>query len=96
MSSSTHQIKVKATDQTAGAFSSIQKRAAAVGSGIKNALGGALAAAGAYLGASAFVSGIKELGSLSDTAQQASVSVDELTKASTAMSILGIKGMGVE
>ena len=96
MSSSTHQIKVKATDQTAGAFSSIQKRAAAVGSGIKNALGGALAAAGAYLGASAFVSGIKELGSLSDTAQKASVSVDELTKASTAMSILGIKGMGVE
>ena len=96
MSSSTHQIKVKATDQTAGAFSSIQKRAATVGSGIKNALGGALAAAGAYLGASAFVSGIKELGSLSDTAQQASVSVDELTKASTAMSVLGIKGMGVE
>ena len=96
MSSSTHQIKVKATDQTAGAFSSIQKRAAAVGSGIKNALGGALAAAGAYLGASAFVNGIKELGSLSDTAQRASVSVDELTKASTAMSILGIKGMGVE
>ena len=96
MSSSTHQIKVKATDQTAGAFSSIQKRAAAVGSGIKGALGGALAAAGAYLGASAFVSGIKELGSLSDTAQRASVSVDELTKASTAMSILGIKGMGVE
>ena len=96
MSSSTHQIKVKATDQTSGAFSSIQKRAAAVGSGIKNALGGALAAAGAYLGASAFVSGIKELGSLSDTAQKASVSVDELTKASTAMSVLGIKGMGVE
>lgn len=96
MSSSTHQIKVKATDQTAGAFSSIKKRAAAVGSGIKNALGGALAAAGAYLGASAFVSGIKELGSLSDTAQRASVSVDELTKASTAMSVLGIKDMGVE
>ena len=96
MSSSTHQIKVKATDQTAGAFASIQKRAAAAGAGIKNMLGGALAAAGAYLGASTFISGIKDLGALSDTAQKASVSVDELTKASTAMSILGIKGMGVE
>jgi len=31
-------------------------------------LGGALAAAGAYLGASTFISGIKDLGALSDTA----------------------------
>lgn len=96
MSSSTHQIKIKANDQTAGAFSSISNRASAAGSSIKNMLGGALAAAGAYLGASAFVSGVKNLGALSDTAQKASISVDDLTQASTAMSVLGIKGMGVE
>lgn len=59
-------------------------------------LGGAIAAAGAYLGANAFMSGVKELGALSDRAAAASTSVDELTKASTAMSVLGIKGASVE
>lgn len=96
MSSSTHQIKIKAVDKTAGAFSSIRKGAASAAGSIKNMLGPALAAAGAYLGAKSIMSGINELGNLSDTAQRASVSVDELTRASTAMQILGIKGMGID
>ena len=96
MSSSTHQIKIKAVDKTAGAFSSIRKGAASAAGSIKSMLGPALAAAGAYLGAKSIMSGINELGNLSDTAQRASVSVDELTRASTAMQILGIKGMGVD
>lgn len=96
MSSSTHQIKVKANDQTAGAFASIQKRAAAAGVNIKRMLGGALAAAGGYLGVKAFLNGADTLGKLSDVAMKASTSVDELTQASTALNILGIQGMGVD
>lgn len=91
MSSSTHQIKVKANDQTAGAFTSIQKRAAAAGINIRKMLGSAIAGASAYLGMRQIVSGIDELGRLSDTAMRASTSVDELTSASTAMGILGLK-----
>lgn len=91
MSSSTHQIKVKANDQTAGAFASIQKRAAAAGINIRKMLGSAIAGASAYLGMRQIVSGVDELGRLSDTAMRASTSVDELTSASTAMGILGLK-----
>lgn len=90
MSSSTHQIKVKANDQTAGAFASIQKRAQAAGINIRRMLGGAIAAAGAYLGVRAFMAGADELGKLSDVAMKASTSVDELTSAATAFSVLGI------
>ena len=90
MSSSTHQIKVKANDQTAGAFASIQNRAKAAGVNIRKMLGGAIAAAGAYLGVRSFVAGVDELGRLSDTAMKASTSVDELTSAATALKVLGI------
>ena len=96
MSKSTHQIAVKATDQTAGAFSSIRARASAASSKLRSMLGGALAAAGAYMGLRSIVSGINELGKLSDIAQKSSVSVDDLTKSATALSVLGIQNMGVE
>lgn len=96
MSSSTHQIKVKANDQTAGAFASIQKRAQAAGINIRRMLGGAIAAASGYLGVKAFANGVDTLGRMSDVAMKASTSVDELTKASTALGILGIQGMGID
>lgn len=96
MSSSTHQIKVKANDQTAGAFASIQKRAAAAGINIRKMLGGALVAAGGYLGVKAFAGGVDTLGRMSDVAMKASTGVDELTKASAALSVLGIQGMGID
>lgn len=96
MSKSTHQIAVKATDQTAGAFASIQTRAAAASAKLRSMLGGALAAAGAYMGLRQIAGGIKELGKLSDIAQKTSTSVDELTQSATAMNILGIQNMGVE
>jgi len=96
VSKSTHQIAVKATDQTAGAFSSIQARASAASAKLRSMLGGALAAAGAYMGLRSIVSGINELGKLSDIAQKTSTSVDELTQSATAMNILGIQNMGVE
>lgn len=96
MSSSTHQIAVKAQDKTAGAFASIQSRATAASARLRSALGGALAAAGAYMGFRSVVDGINNLGHLSDVAQKTSMSVDELTRAGTALNILGIQNMNVE
>ena len=69
MSKSTHQIAVKATDQTAGAFASIQTRAAAASAKLRSMLGGAMAAAGAYFGFRSIAGAINELGTLSDIAQ---------------------------
>ena len=96
MSKSTHQIAVKATDQTAGAFASIQTRAAAASAKLRSMLGGAMAAAGAYFGFRSIAAAINELGTLSDIAQKSSVSVDDLTKSATALSVLGIQNMGPE
>lgn len=59
-------------------------------------LGGAIAAAGGYLGVKAFANGVDTLGRMSDVAMKASTSVDELTKASTGLSILGIQGMSID
>lgn len=91
MSKAVHQISVKAVDQTAGAFSSIQARAAAASAKLQSMLGGALVAAGAYLGFRQITAGINELGRLSDVAQKAGASVDDLSRASTAFNVLGIK-----
>lgn len=96
MSSSTHQIQLKGVDKTGAAFGSVRNRAAATGAQIRSMLGGALAAAGAYLGFRTIKGGIDELGHLSDVAMKTSTSVDELTQAANAMSALGIQNMGVE
>lgn len=90
MSSSTHQIKVKAVDQTKGAFDSIQKNARAASAKIGSMLRSAIAAGSAYLGMRSFVSAVNELGTLSDIAMRTSTSVDELTKSVTGLSVLGI------
>ena len=96
MSQSTHQIQVKAKDQTSSAFDSIKSRSVATGAQIRSMLGGALAAAGAYLGFRAIKGGIDELGHLSDIAQKTSTSVGELTQSAAAMGALGIQNMGVD
>ena len=89
-------MAVKAVDQTAGAFASIQTRAAAASAKLRSMLGGAMAAAGAYFGFRSIAAAINELGTLSDIAQKSSVSVDDLTKSATALSVLGIQNMGPE
>lgn len=91
-SQSSHQIIIKGKDQTASAFNSIANRAKATAATMRAALGGALAAAGTYLSLRAFTAGAKELGNLSDAAQKSSTSVDDLTRASTAFTILGVNG----
>ena len=90
MSKSSHQIAVSGVDQTAKTFQSIQARAIATGRRISSVMGGAIAAAGAYLSFRSIKGGIDELGSLSDMAMKAGTSVDFLTKASTAFQVAGL------
>lgn len=96
MSKSTHQFEIKGVDKSAGAFASIKQHAAVTGAQIRNMVGGALAGVGAYLGLRTLSANIDELGKLSDIAQKTGTSVDELTKAATAFSVVGVQGMGVD
>ena len=90
MSRSTHQISIKGVDKTGAAFSSIQARATAASAQIRKAMGGALAAVGAYLSFRSITGAINQLGNLSDQAMKAGVSVDQLTKASLAFQVAGL------
>ena len=90
MSQSTHQIAIKGIDKTGAAFKSVKNRAVAAGACIRAAVGGALAAAGAYLSVRAFADAVKELGNLSDLAMKAGTSVEFLTSATTAFQVAGL------
>ncbi len=90
MSKSVHQFEVRGVDKTAGAFSSVQSRAAAASAKLRKMLGGALAAAGAYLGVRAISRTINRLGELSDLAMRTGTSVDELTSSALAFQIAGL------
>lgn len=96
MSKSTHQFEVKGVDNSGGAFSSIKARAAATAAQIRSMVGGAIAAAGAYMSFRAIKGGIDELGHLSDIAQKTSTDVGELTQTVAALNVLGIQNMGVD
>lgn len=96
MGSANLTMGVKGVDKTGAAFNSIKARAKVTGLQVRSMLGGALAAAGAYLGLRSIKGGIDELGHLSDIAMKTSTSVDELTKTVTALNVLGIQNMGVE
>lgn len=90
MSKSTHQIAVKGVDQTGAAFQSVANRAKATGAQIRSIIGGAIAAAGAYLSFRSIKGGIDELGNLSDQAMKAGTSVEFLTKTATAFQVAGL------
>lgn len=90
MSQSTHQVAIKGVDQTAGAFNSVAARAKATGASIRSIMGGAIAAAGAYLSLRSVKGGIDELGNLSDMAMKAGTSVDTLTKSALAFQVAGL------
>lgn len=96
MASANLTMGINGVDKTGAAFNSVKWKAKATGLSIKNALGGALAFAGAYFGLRSLKSGIDELGHLSDIAQKTSTSVGELTQMTGAMSALGIQNMGVD
>ena len=90
MSQSTHNLKIKGVDATGGAFASVNARAKATGASIRAALGGALAAAGAYLSLRSVAGAVNQLGTLSDLAKKAGTSVGFLTKATTAFQVAGL------
>lgn len=96
MSKSTYKFEIRGVDKSAAAFASIKGRAAATGAQIQKMVGGAIAAAGAYLYFAAIKGGIDELGHLSDVAQKTNTSVSELTQTAAAMSALGIQRMGID
>ena len=81
---------VTGIDKTGAAFNSIKMRARATGASIRAALGGALAAAGAYLSLRSIGGAIGQLGQLSDLAMKAGMSVEFLTKATTAFQVAGL------
>lgn len=90
MSQSTHQIAIKGKDETAAAFKSVQNRAKATSSAISSIMGGAMAAAGAFLGYRAISGTVQELGKLSDLAMKSGTSVNFLTSAATAFQVAGL------
>jgi len=90
MSKSAHQMAVTGVDLTAKTFQSIQARAIATGRRISSIMGGAIAAAGAYLSFRSIKGGIDELGNLSDMAMKAGTSVDTLTKSALAFQVAGL------
>lgn len=81
---------VTGIDKTGAAFNSVKMRARATGASIRAALGGALAAAGAYLSLRSIGGAIGQLGQLSDFAMKAGTSVEFLTKATTAFQVAGL------
>ena len=90
MSSSTHQIKVKAVDNTASGFKSIQKTAFNASSSIKKMIGGAVAAAGTVMGVNSIMNVSKDLDTLSKTAMRTGVEASKLQSIFTAFDILGL------
>lgn len=90
MTQSTHQVAAKGVDKTGAMFKSIGARAKATGAQIRSVMGGAIAAAGAYLSFRAIKGGIDELGNLSDMAMKAGTSVDTLTKSALAFQVAGL------
>lgn len=95
MANANVKLEVKGTDKTGAAFKSVEWRAKAAAARLRTALGGALAAAGAYLSFRAITGTINELGKLSDQAMKAGVSVEELTSTATAFNVAGLD-IGVE
>lgn len=90
MSKSTHQIAVKAVNQTGPAFKAIKSTAAATGASIKSMVGGALAAAGVGLGLKGISDTVGALGKMSDLAMKCGTSVEDLTQMATAFQVAGL------
>ena len=87
---------IKGVDKTAAAFNSVKARAKATGAQIRSIMGGAIAAAGAYLSFRSIKGGVEELSKLSDLALKANASAGEIRQLSRALGVLGIQGASVE
>lgn len=96
MTQSTHQVAAKGVDKTGAMFQSIGARAKATGAQIRAVMGGAIAAAGAYLSFRSIKGGIDELSHLSDIAMKANTTSGELMQLSQALGVLGVQGANVD
>lgn len=81
---------INGVDKTAAAFNSVKNRARATSAQIRSIMGGAMAAAGAFLGYRAISGTVQELGKLSDLAMKSGTSVNFLTSAATAFQVAGL------
>ena len=81
---------VTGIDKTGAAFNSVKMRAKATGASIRASLGGALAAAGAYLSLKSINGAFNDLAKMSDLAMRAGTSVEFLTKSVTAFKVAGL------
>lgn len=88
-------IGLEAVDKTKPAWKSVTANASVSAAKIRSMLGGALAAAGGFLGFRALSGTVSELGRLSDMAMKSGASVEELTKSATAFQVMGLD-MSVE
>lgn len=86
-------LRVAAVDATARVFKDVQ---ASASSTLKSIARWAATLGGAYLSVKGVYNAVKELGKLSDVAQAAGASVNELTQLSRALDVIGIKGSGVD
>lgn len=90
MSKSTHILAIKGKAETAGAFNAIKSQASAAGANIRRVVGGAIAAAGAYMSVRAVSDATKQLGYLSDISAKTGASVESLTSTIAAFEVAGL------
>lgn len=96
MASANITMGVKGIDKTGAAFNSVRNRAKATGAQIRSIMGGAIAAAGAYLSFRSIKGGIDELSHLSDVAMMANTASGEFRQLSQALGVLGIQGADID
>lgn len=84
-------VGVNGIDKTGAAFNSIKNRAKATGASIRKIIGGAIAAAGAYLSFRSLSNTVSELSNMAMTAGKAGMSVEQLTKQMLAFRVVGMK-----
>lgn len=81
MASTSITLHAKAVDRTGSVFAGIAKSVAGIGAAFGAAAG---------VGVAAFVKGVNDLGKLSDVAQKAGTSADQITRLSSALGMLGV------
>lgn len=103
MSQSTHQIKLRARDETSSAFKSVETSAKMSSSRINKLIGGAVVAASSLVGAKIVSSSISrvagtinEMARIDEAARLASTSVDDLTGAVAGLGALGLSGINMQ
>ena len=86
---------VNGIDKTGAVFNSIKNRAKVTGAQIRSIMGGAIAAAGAYLSFRSIKGVIDEMQTINNIAMRANASAEEIQKLTKALNILGLQGADI-